>query len=78
MLEYLEGIFSEDAFSDAYRKREIEDYIIKLSQEVKSIARSLRNDAAHVCLMSHAKAEACGNVLIKVQKLIGKFLEKLK
>ena len=59
------------------REREITDYIISLTQEVKSIADSLRNPAAHDQSMKIQKAEGCGNHIIKVQKILIKFLGKL-
>jgi len=78
MLDYLNSIFKKDAFGEAKREREITDYIICLAQEVKSIADSLRNPAAHDQAMKIYKAEVCGNYIIKVQKLLFGFLSKLK
>ena len=78
MLDYLNSIFKEDAFGEAKREREITDYIISLTQEVKSIADSLRNPAAHDQSMKIQKAEVCGNYIIKVQKILIAFLEKLE
>jgi tetratricopeptide (TPR) repeat protein len=78
MLDYLNSIFKEDAFGEAKREREITDYIISLTQEVTSIADSLRNPAAHSETMKCQKAEACGNYIIKVQRLLIDFLEKVK
>jgi hypothetical protein len=78
MLDYLNSIFKEDAFGEAKRKREITDYIISLTQEVKAISDSLRNPAAHSETMKCQKAEVCGNYIIKVQRLLIDFLEKIK
>ena len=78
MLDYLNSIFKEDAFGEGMREREITDYIISLTQEVKSIADSLRNPAAHDQAMKIHKAEVCGNYIIKVQRLLIDFLEKVK
>ena len=78
MLDYLNSIFKEDAFGEAKREREITDYIIYLTQEVISIADSLRNPAAHDQSMKIKKAEDCGNYIIKVKKLLFGFLSKLK
>ena len=78
MLEYLNSIFKEDAFGEAMREREITDYIISLTQEVKSIADSLRNPAAHDQAMKIHKAEVCGNYIIKVQRILIDFLEKVE
>ena len=77
MLDYLNSIFKEDAFGEAKREREITDYIISLTQEVTSIADSLRNPAAHSETMKCQKAEVCGNYIIKVQRLLIDFLEKI-
>ena len=77
MIDYLNSIFKEDAFVEAKREREITDYIISLTQEVKSIADSLRNPAAHDQSMKIQKAEVCGNYIIKVQKLLIEFLNKI-
>ena len=78
MTDYLNSIFKEDTFGEAMREREITDYIISLTQEVKSIADSLRNPAAHDQAMKIHKAEVCGNYIIKVQRLLIDFLEKIK
>ena len=77
MLDYLNSIFKEDAFGEAKREREITDYIISLTQEVKAISDSLRNPAAHSETMKCQKAEVCGNYIIKVQRLLIDFLEKI-
>lgn len=78
MFDYLNSIFKEDSFGEAKREREITDYIICLTQEVKSIADSLRNPAAHDQAMKIHKAEVCGNYIIKVQRILIDFLEKVK
>ena len=78
MLAYLDSLFSTEAFGEAKREREITNYIVNLSQELKSIADSLRNPAAHIESMKCHKAELCGNYIIKVQKLLIEFLEKIK
>lgn len=77
MLAYLDTLFSEDAFG-TQRAREIYGYILSLAQEVKTIADSLRNPAAHNAPMKCAKAEACGNYLIKTRRLLAGFLEKIR
>ena len=78
ILDYLNSIFKKDAFGEAKREREITDYIISLTQEVKAISDSLRNPAAHDQAMKIQKAEVCGNYIIKVQRLLIDFLEKIK
>ena len=78
MYEYLSSVFRADAFDNVNLEREITDYIISVHQEVKSIANSLRNPAAHSEIMRCKQAETCGNYLLKVKKLLIHFLEKLK
>ena len=78
MVSYLSSIFKDDAFSQDNREREITDYVVMLTQEVTAIADSHRNPAAHSSTMTCNKAEACGNSIIKVQKLLINFLNMLK
>lgn len=78
MYEYLNSIFRAGMFASSNRKEEITDYVISIYQEVKSIADSLRNPAAHSEIMRRKRAEVCGNYLIKVKKLLIHFLDKLK
>ena len=78
MVEYFHTIFKPEAVSEEQREREITDYIVALTQEVKSIADSFRNPAAHIQKMKCARAEACGDAIIKVQKLLINFLDKIK
>ena len=78
MLQYLKTITKEDAFGNVDREREMTDYLFYLSDTVGTLAERFRNPAAHDVVMSRNHAEICGNYLIKVQKMIGKFLEKLK
>lgn len=77
MFEYLNALFKKDAFARSNRECEITDYIISIYQEVKTIADSLRNPAAHSEIMKCKRAEACGNYIIKVKKLLIRFLEKI-
>ena len=77
MLQYLKTIVKEDAFVGINADREMTDYLFYLSETVATLADRFRNPAAHKNVMSHAHAEECGNYLIKVEKLLGKFLEKL-
>ena len=78
MLSYLQTLFKKDAFGEAKWEREITNYIVSLTQEVKSIADSFRNPAAHADAMKCQKAEVCGNYIIKVRRLLIDFLEKIK
>ena len=78
MLRYLKTITKEGAFGKVDGERAMTDYLFYLSDTVGTLAERFRNPAAHDVVMSRNHAEICGNYLIKVQKLIGKFLEKLK
>lgn len=78
MYEYLDSIFNSDSFASSNRQTAIVDYIVSLSQEVKTISDSLRNPAAHTSPMKCGRAEVCGNYIIKVQRLLFEFLAKLK
>ena len=76
--EYLITLFTDDALGTIKKERAIVDYIIDFSREIKCLTDSIRNPAAHGNVMSCAKAEECGNYLIKVKKLLLKFIEKIK
>ena len=78
MFEYLDSLFSVNAFSTSNRQTAIVDYVVSLSQEVKTISNDLRNPAAHNQPMKCHRAEVCGNYIIKVQKLLICFLQKIK
>lgn len=78
MYDYLKSIFKSELFTRSNIECEITDYMISVYQEVKSIADSLRNPAAHSEIMKCKRAEVCGNYLIKVKKLLIHFLDKLK
>ena len=78
MCQYLESLFDLNAFAKSNRESEITDYIISLHQEVKTISDSLRNPAAHSEIMKCKRAETCGNYIIKVQKLLISFLQKIQ
>ena len=78
MLSYLQKLLKKEAFGADKREREITNYIISLTREVKSIADSFRNPAAHANAMECQRAEVCGNYIIKVRRLLIDFLEKIK
>lgn len=78
MLEYLKTIFDWNRFNEGDIDREITHYIVSLCQDVNAMTDAYRNPASHSTVMKCAKAERCGNYLIKVQKLLIKFLEKIK
>ena len=77
MATYLDRLFKKEAFSEQNRKREISHYIISLHQEIQSIVASLRNPSAHTNIMKYHRAEACGNHIIKVKKLLMNFIDKI-
>ena len=77
MFEYLDKAFRKDAFPLYNRQTAIVDYIISVSQEMKAISDSLRNPAAHSSSMKCNRAELCGNYILKVQKLLINFLNKI-
>ena len=76
MIEYISYISKEESFG-YLEERAISEYIIYLTQEVGSIADSLRNPASHSEIMKCARAEVCGNYVIKVKKILMHFLEKI-
>ena len=77
MIEYMRYICKEDAFGDIEEERAITDYLVYFTQEIGSIADSLRNPAAHANIIKCEKAEVCGNYIIKVKKILKHFLEKI-
>jgi hypothetical protein len=77
MIEYMQYICKDDAFGDIEEDRAINDYLVYFTQEIGSIAESLRNPAAHANIMKCEKAEVCGNYIIKVKKILKHFLEKI-
>ena len=78
MLEYVKSIFDDKAFGKIDVDRAITDYLVDLCREISSITDSFRNPAAHANIMSCVKAEKCADYLIKSNKIICKFMEKLK
>ena len=75
--DYANLIFSDEAFSEVNRERDIVNYLIDLANEVH-VVKKQRNPAAHGTTMSCEHAEVCGDYLIKVRKLIYGFLSKIK
>ena len=78
MIEYLDFIFKDDAFTTENRRQEISKYILDLSNTVFDIKENYRNHAIHSRSMKCDMAEICGDRIIKVQKLLFGFLSKLK
>jgi TPR repeat protein len=76
MIDYIRFICKEESFG-YLEERAISEYIIYLTQEVGSIADSLRNPASHSEIMKCARAEVCGNYVVKVKKILRHFLEKI-
>ena len=77
MIDYIRFICKEEAFGTIEEERAITDYIVYFTQEIGSIADSLRNPAAHANIIKCEKAEVCGNYIIKVKKILMHFLEKI-
>jgi len=78
MVDYLDEIFKYDAFSSVNRRQEICEYIGTLSNAVFTIKEDYRNHAVHSKKMKCEKAQACGDQIIKVRRLLIDFLEKIK
>ena len=77
MADYADTLFSKDAFGDVDRDRAIVNYLIDLASDVHTVKKQQRNPASHKNLMSCRHAEACGDYLLKVRKIIAKILEKI-
>ena len=77
ILEYLDFLFSAEAFDSSKRREEIQKYIIRFADDIYTI-KSYRNPAAHANVMSCKEAEICGDYLIKVRKLICDLISKIK
>ena len=78
MVDYLDLIFKNDAFEGTDRRFEITNYILSFADKVHTIAEQYRNAAAHSEVIKCKRAETCGDHIIKVQKLLCKFVEKIK
>lgn len=78
MIDYLDLVFKNDAFESTNRRLEIANYILSLADKVHTIAEQYRNAAAHSEVIKCKRAEICGDHIIKVQKLLCKFVEKFK
>jgi hypothetical protein len=78
MLDYLDFSFGDNDFKGDLRMQEINKYILSLVDDLWTISELYRNPAAHSRKMDCKKAEACGDYIIKVKKLLIHFLEKIK
>lgn len=78
MIDYLDFAFKNDAFNEGERRVAITNYILSLADSVYTIAEQHRNAAAHTEVIKCKRAEICGDHIIKVQKLLCKFVEKIK
>lgn len=76
MIDYLDSNFSKDAFDEVTRREDIKEYVCSLVDDLKTVANLYRNPAAHSRKMGCKMAEECGNYILKVKKLLIKFLEK--
>lgn len=77
MIDYLDFVFKNDAFNEGERRVAITNYILSLADSVYTIAEQHRNAAAHTEVIKCWRAEICGDYIIKAQKLLCKFIEKL-
>ena len=78
MLDYLDFSFGDNDFKGDLRMQEINKYILSLVDDLWTISELYRNPAAHSRKMDCKKAEACGDYIIKVKKLLIHFLEKIE
>lgn len=76
MVAYADTLFRQDAFDTSTRKRDIVKYLIELADGVLAI-KEYRNPGAHERIMSCSDAELCGDMLIKVKKMIFDFISKI-
>jgi TPR repeat protein len=76
--DYVNEMFSSDAFSREERQQEITAFIFNLVNLVEDVRENLRNEADHTNLMKVGHAEACGNILYKTRKVIYNLVSKLK
>ena len=77
LLAYAKELFSSSAFSKDNQDQAITDYLISLKRFAEQIKDTFRNPAAHSDAMSWKKSEACANHLIKKNKVLRDFIEKL-
>ena len=77
-LAYLKTIFKEEEFGNSNIDRAITEYICGFVEQTKTITELFRNPAAHSTRMSCYTAEITLDYLIKKNRLICDFLEKLK
>lgn len=78
MIDYLDFALKKDAFNEGERRVAITNFILSLADSVYTIAEQHRNAAAHTEVIKCRRAEICGDYIIKVQKILCKFVEKIK
>lgn len=76
MREYSKILFREDAFQYVDFEEGAVNYLIDLAEDVRYL-KELRNAADHAVIVNASHAEFCGDVLIKVYRIISDFIEKI-
>lgn len=77
VLSYVKELFKEDIFEFAHYDIDIKNYLLDLANDTKTIM-DRRNPSAHGAFMSIDEAEVCANYLMKVKKVIYRFVSKIK
>ncbi|MBR3639483.1 MAG: hypothetical protein IKN50_02630 [Clostridia bacterium] len=77
-VDYLDELFSPEAFGVEHRRQEIEEYLLTLTQMLSYLAGRIRNPAAHNDTMPFWKANYCCNVVVMVDRVLQKFIAKIK
>jgi len=76
-LKFMESILAHDTFNKMNRNEEIMDYLVWLILDINTIVFNLRNRAAHTMIMTIDEAEVCANWILKVKRILYKFVSKI-
>ena len=76
-LRYFRSICKKDAFPGLNNEKLMVDYLNDLNESTFALFKGFRNKAAHADRMNCEQAIICGGELIKVKKMIRKFMEEL-
>ena len=77
VLSYVKEIFKDDVFEYANYDLDLKNYLLDLANDTKTIM-DRRNPSSHGTFMPIDEAEVCANYLMKVKKVIYRFMSKLK
>ena len=77
VLAYVKEIFKDDIFEYAHYDSDLSNYLLDLANDTRTII-DRRNPSAHGAFMSISEAEVCANYLMKVKKVIYRFISKIK